>query len=105
MAYSAALGEPTGATTTRRPRTVLLAHPMFPVLYEWPVSQADPPDSGAARSHAAAVHAEHDLVLHRLPREGGPARHARKHRRRAQAQARPLSSVSASRATMLPASR
>jgi len=69
MAYSAALGETTGATTTRRPRTVCSPIHCFPSATSGPCRSRSA-RSGAARSHAAAGAREHDLVLHRLPREG-----------------------------------
>ncbi|MDA0225520.1 MAG: MaoC/PaaZ C-terminal domain-containing protein [Proteobacteria bacterium] len=68
MAYAAALGE----TDPRYfdTRGVLLAHPLFPVCYEWPAALA-------VRAHCIpeevadrVVHATHDLTLHRAPRAG-----------------------------------
>jgi len=59
-AYSAALGE-----IDRR-----LAHPMFAVCYEWPVSLPIRQIPALRELFPLRVHAEHDLVLHRLPREG-----------------------------------
>ena len=69
MAYAAALGETDEAyLDTRRPGGIL-AHPLFPVCYEWPLAvemRAALPEEVALRS----VHASHDLRLHRLPRPG-----------------------------------
>ena len=68
MAYSAALGE-----TDRRyfdTSAGVLAHPMFPVCYEWPVSLPIRQIAPLRELFSRLVHAEHDLVLHRLPREG-----------------------------------
>lgn len=70
MAYAAALGETAPEyLDTLRPEGVL-AHPLFPVCYEWPVAvdlrAAAIPDDVAARG----VHATHDLHLHRRPRAG-----------------------------------
>ncbi|MGH7395986.1 MAG: FAS1-like dehydratase domain-containing protein [Candidatus Rokuibacteriota bacterium] len=70
MAYAAALGEPAPEYfDTARPRP-LLAHPLFPVCYEWPlaldVRAKALPDEIAVRS----VHATHRLTLHRRPRAG-----------------------------------
>jgi len=68
MAYAAALGEraPEYFDTTR-PDGVL-AHPLFPVCYEWPlaldVRGKALPDEVAVRG----VHATHRLTLHRAPR-------------------------------------
>lgn len=59
MAYSAALGE--------MGRGV---HPLFPVCYEWPVSQPIRQIPELRDLLPRLVHAEHDLRLHRLPREG-----------------------------------
>ena len=70
MAYAAALGEtaPEYFDTTRPDG--LLAHPLFPVCYEWPlaldVRAKALPDEVAVRG----VHATHDLTLHRPPRAG-----------------------------------
>ena len=70
MAYAAALGE--GAPEyfdTSRPDGIL-AHPLFPVCYEWPlaldVRAKALPDDVAVRG----VHATHRLILHRPPRAG-----------------------------------
>ena len=84
MAYAAALGEtaPEYLDTTRPDG--ILAHPLFPVCYEWPlaldVRAKALPDDVAVRG----VHATHRLTLHRPPRAGRPAPHHR-HRRRARA--------------------
>ena len=70
MAYAAALGE----TDTRYFDTGTaagpLAHPLFPVCYEWPLAVE-------LREHVIgeviapySVHATHDVVIHRPPRAG-----------------------------------
>jgi acyl dehydratase len=70
MAYAAALGEsaPEYFDTTRAGG--ILAHPLFPVCYEWPlaldVRAKALPDDVAVRG----VHATHRLTLHRSPRAG-----------------------------------
>ena len=70
MAYAAALGEsaPEYFDTTRPGGIV--AHPLFPVCYEWPLARDSRggvvPDDVAAR----AVHATHHLTVHRPPRAG-----------------------------------
>ena len=70
MAYAAALGEsaPEYFDTTRPGG--LVAHPLFPVCYEWPlaldVRAKALPDDVAVRG----VHATHRLTLHRPPRAG-----------------------------------
>lgn len=70
MAYAAALGEAAlEYLDTLRPDGIL-AHPVFPVCYEWPLAldlrAATISDEVAARG----VHATHDLRLHRRPRAG-----------------------------------
>ncbi|MBI4011236.1 MAG: MaoC family dehydratase N-terminal domain-containing protein [Candidatus Rokubacteria bacterium] len=69
MAFAAGLGETApGYLDTTRPDGVL-AHPLFPVCYEWPAAlrlRADLPDEVAVRG----VHASHDVRLERLPRAG-----------------------------------
>jgi acyl dehydratase len=70
MAYAAALGDhaPEYFDTTRPDG--ILAHPLFPVCYEWPlaldVRAKALPDEVAVRG----VHATHRLMLHRAPRAG-----------------------------------
>jgi len=70
MAYAAALGEtaPEYFDTTR-PEGIM-AHPLFPVCYEWPLAlqlrAATLEDAIAMRG----VHATHDLTLHRLSSPG-----------------------------------
>ena len=69
MAYSAALGDslPCYMDTTRAGG--VLAHPLFPVCFEWPVitgMRGSFRDSSLTRDEAVrAVHATHDLLLHR----------------------------------------
>jgi acyl dehydratase len=55
MAYNAALTAP---------------HPLFPVSYEWPATHALRVATGLQEINARLVHAQHDLVIHRPPREG-----------------------------------
>ena len=57
MAYSAGLGE-TG-----------YPHPLFPVCYEWPATRQLRSRAGLLPIDARLVHAQHDLVIHRAPRE------------------------------------
>ena len=68
MAYSAVLGE----TDPRYYDTSagVLAHPMFPVCYEWPVSLPIRQIPELRDLFPLLVHAEHDLRLYRLPGEG-----------------------------------
>lgn len=58
MAYNAALGE-----VSDRP------HPLFPVCYEWPATQALRESTGLQEINARLVHAQHDLTVHRQLRE------------------------------------
>lgn len=66
MAYSAALGE----TDARYYDTAegVLAHPLFPVCYEWPATRDLRDRAGLEPLSARLVHAQHDLVIHRLPK-------------------------------------
>ena len=57
MAYSAGLGE------TAYP------HPLFPVCYEWPATRLLRERAGLVPIDARLVHAQHDLIIHRPPRE------------------------------------
>jgi acyl dehydratase len=66
MAYSAALGE----SDPRYYDTAagVLAHPLFPVCYEWPATREVRDRAGLERLNARLIHAQHDLVIHRLPK-------------------------------------
>jgi acyl dehydratase len=70
MAYAAALGE----TDARYYDTQLpagpLAHPLFPVCYEWPAAVALRDKTIPSDLQPQSVHATHHLVIHRLPRAG-----------------------------------
>jgi acyl dehydratase len=70
MAYAAALGETAAEYLDTTRRDGIVAHPLFPVCYEWPLAlglrAATLGDDIAPRG----VHATHDLTLHRLPRAG-----------------------------------
>ena len=70
MAYSAALGEndPRYFDTALGER--LASHPLFPVCYEWPVSQPIRHIPALTAFFPLLVHAEHDLVIHRPARAG-----------------------------------
>ncbi len=69
MAYAAALGDflPCYMDTTRAER--VLAHPLFPVCFEWPVitgMRGSFGGSSLTRDEAVrGVHATHDVILHR----------------------------------------
>src|SRR5690348_2454246 len=70
MAYAAGLGETDAhyfdTVSTHGP----LAHPLFPVCYEWPVAVALRDKTVAADLQPQSVHATHHLTIHRAPRAG-----------------------------------
>lgn len=68
MAYSAGLGE-TDARYYDTERGVL-AHPLFPVCYEWPVAQPLRALPALKPLFPQLLHAQHDLTIHRPPRAG-----------------------------------
>jgi acyl dehydratase len=70
MAYSAALGETDPRCFDTAAPGGVLAHPLFPVCYEWPVSQPIRQIPELREHFPRLVHAEHDLVLHRPLRQG-----------------------------------
>jgi acyl dehydratase len=57
MAYSAGLGERG------------FPHPLFPVCYEWPATRQLRERAGLVPIDARLVHAQHDLTIHRAPKE------------------------------------
>ena len=57
MAYSAGLGERG------------YPHPLFPVCYEWPATRQLRERAGLVPIDARLVHAQHDLIIHRPPKE------------------------------------
>lgn len=70
MAYSAGVGETAPAyydTTAKAGPTV---HPLFPVCYEWPVSQPLRKLPALKPLAASLIHAQHDLQIHRPLRAG-----------------------------------
>jgi acyl dehydratase len=70
MAYAAGLGETDSAyLDTLRPGS-LLAHPLFPVCYEWPLAVESRARQLGDEVALRGVHATHDLTLHRPPRAG-----------------------------------
>ena len=70
MAYSAGLGETDPRYyDTARPGGVQV-HPLFPVCYEWPVSQPIRDLPAIVPHKARLVHAQHDVIIHRMPRAG-----------------------------------
>ena len=70
MAYSAALGETDPRYFDTAAAGGVLAHPLFPVCYEWPVSQPIRHIPELRGHFPKLVHAEHDLRIHRPVRAG-----------------------------------
>jgi acyl dehydratase len=70
MAYAAGLGESASEYFDTTRSGGILAHPLFPVCYEWPLAldirAKALPDDIAVRG----VHATHRLTVHRPPRAG-----------------------------------
>ncbi len=70
MAYSAALGETDPRCYDTAAPHGVLAHPLFPVCYEWPVSRPIRHIPALREHFPRLVHAEHDLTLQRPVRQG-----------------------------------
>ena len=74
MAYAAGLGDARREYLDTRARADVLAHPVFPVCFEWPAFLSTrhlPVDDSLTRDERLrGVHASHDLVLHRPLRAG-----------------------------------
>ena len=74
MAYAAGLGETSPEYFDTSARPDVLAHPLFPVCFEWPafLSARHLPTQGvlSAAERVRGVHATHDLELHRPVRAG-----------------------------------
>lgn len=74
MAYAAGLGDARAAYLDTAARPDVLAHPLFPVCFEWPAFLSTrhlPIDAGLTPDERLrGVHATHDLVLHRPIRAG-----------------------------------
>jgi acyl dehydratase len=70
MAYAAAVGEASPCAYDTRVPAGPLAHPLFPVCYEWPAALALRAATVDPTVAPLGVHAVHHLVLHRLPRAG-----------------------------------
>ncbi len=74
MAYAAGLGDARAAYTDTRARPDVLAHPLFPVCFEWPafLSTRHLPvgENLTSDERVRGVHASHDLWLHRPLRAG-----------------------------------
>lgn len=74
MSYAAGLGDTLPCyLDTLRPGNVI-AHPLFPVCFEWPAvvgMRGSASASGLTHDEAVrSVHATHDLAIHRSPRPG-----------------------------------
>ncbi len=65
MAYAAALGDLAPCYMNTRDREHLLAHPMFPVCFEWPVVSGVRLEGVTLAEARRGVHASHDLVISR----------------------------------------
>jgi len=72
MAYAACLGDLAPAYLDTRKRPDVLAHPLFPVCYEWPLF-LDPrcmPNDLLGEERVRGVHFTHDVTLYRPIRAG-----------------------------------
>jgi hypothetical protein len=74
MSYAAGLGDARADYMDTRARPDVLAHPLFPVCFEWPafLSTRHLPvgENLSSDERVRGVHASHDLVLHRPLRAG-----------------------------------
>ncbi len=78
MAYAAALGDVLPCYVDTRQPAGVVAHPLFPVCFEWPLIVGGRqlprtfPDDGrlTPAERMRSVHATHDLVIHRSVRPG-----------------------------------
>ena len=70
MAYAAALGETDPRYYNTGAPGGVIAHPLFPVCYEWPVVLDIRERAGLAAHYPRLLHAQHDLAVHRSPRAG-----------------------------------
>jgi acyl dehydratase len=70
MAYAAALGEEGPRYYDTAAPGGPLAHPIFPVCYEWPLAQAIRARTIGEAIAPLGVHASHHLTIHRPPRAG-----------------------------------
>jgi acyl dehydratase len=70
MAYAAALGETDPRYFDTLGNDGPIAHPVFPVCYEWPAAVALRDKTIAVDLQPQSVHATHHLTIHRPPRAG-----------------------------------
>ena len=74
MAYAAAVGETDARYYDTAAPGGPVAHPLFPVCYEWPVALALRAKAIDVALAPLGVHALHDLRVHRAPRAGDSLR-------------------------------
>jgi acyl dehydratase len=74
MAYAAAVGETDARYYDTTAPGGPLAHPLFPVCYEWPVAVALRAKTIDAALAPRGVHVLHNLFVHRPPRAGDSLR-------------------------------
>lgn len=70
MAHAAALGETAAEHFDTTRAGGVLAHPLFPVCYEWPLAVDLRGKTLSDEIAARGVHATHDLTIHRRPCAG-----------------------------------
>jgi len=70
MAYAAALGETHARYYDTTAPEGVLAHPLFPVCYEWPLAQPLRNLPALRPLFPRLLHAQHDLRIARPPRAG-----------------------------------
>src|SRR4029453_13586746 len=74
MSYAAGLGETDARYYDTLAADGPVAHPLFPVCYEWPALLALRAVTTSDEMATRSVHATHDLVIHRPLRPGGTLR-------------------------------
>ena len=74
MAYSAGLGETDPRYYDTAAKGAPAVHPLFPVCYEWPASNAIRDLAALKPIAGLLVHAQHDLTIHRPVRSGDTVR-------------------------------
>jgi acyl dehydratase len=70
MAYAAGLGETDARYYDTAAPQGVLAHPLFPVCYEWPLAQPLRALPALQPLFPRLLHAQHDLTIHRPARAG-----------------------------------
>ena len=74
MAYSAGLGETDARYYDTAAAQGVIAHPLFPVCYEWPLAQPLRELAALKPLFPRLLHAQHDLAIHRPLRAGETVR-------------------------------